>query len=78
MQLGVFVQDHAMPSAFCKTSRRSENAPFSVASLIVVTNQAKVQRAVLFTRRNELVQDRVAGAVWASHVALAVRIRRFT
>ncbi len=24
----------------------------------------KVQRAVLFTRRNELVQDRDAGSVW--------------
>ena len=26
--------------------------------------QQKVQRAVLFTRRNELVQDRDAGSVW--------------
>lgn len=37
-----------MPSAFCKTLRRSVDAPSSVAPFLVVGSQAKVQRAVLF------------------------------
>jgi len=36
----------------------------SEESVLTTAVSPKVQRAVLFTRRNELVQDRDAGSVW--------------
>ena len=46
--------------------RRLANAigRISEESVFATAVSPKVQRAVLFTRRNELVQDRDAGSVW--------------